>query len=938
MPLPLLGLLALGAGGVAAGGAALGAARRQGKPRNPLEDDPDALEIDRGEDSAFLAFLDTLGAPGRVVNNTLMGNFEGAGRNLVDFGGDLVDASLPGDWIPHISRKMDKPGFSDVAGGMEPGIGKFAVDVIGGAATDPLTFIPGAAIGKGVKSAGQLAEKAALQLPRGERLVKGVKDTAATIGKKVEPIGRKVRATFGAQRLTDPTRKTLEQSQATRTKVATAGRAETERIFKGLNEAEQEAVGDIIDDYLWQDGKLVGSLSAKAERGLSVPGVSRPAPTKVSTLERVALHPSVTPENQERIAAAVKAIVGDGKKMGFSKVQANEGIQRGIFKESPEKGLKPGVTEFVQGGERVMRQGLDDAFTEVSPGLGNFREDYLMRMFKGQTDDELAEAAMGRPSAVKGLKLKTLEDTQRFLSDPSNTGVAYERNALKRLGTRADQQGMLAQRAEIGRAVFGKEFAYADDEMRKLASESIKALPPEDAQVLLDAFQGLGARKKPMEWLAKANRYFKPAAVYGAFLPKVGSIVRNRLSGVWQGLSSPASRGAILDKGVIGNLKSVSTDIADAFTQVFKPNALKTGELTDALAAMDNAFATSGGLADNATATLRQAGRSDLADAIDAGALDGFVSSEELIKEMSTKPWKKNFGNIMNWPGKVFKGVEDRMRLGMFLDLRKSGKSAQEAGSITRDTFYSYAISSAENRAARDLIPFFQFPAKAIVQQGKLLKDQPWVAGALSRGLVGGDDEDVYPYMEGRLNIPLGEDEEGNSQYAKGFGLPFEALNMIPGSFRDVERNVVGSMAPPIKSLYGAVSGEDPFFESPYGSYGKVPIAGEAGAAGRAYNVLAGSGAIQPLDSPLRLIDKAMDDSKSPFMKALDLLTGANVVSVDPDLALQQQLTQELKANPQIKQYRGFYSDGGDDATDALLKKYQAAKARLKAKRAADKP
>jgi hypothetical protein len=889
---PLWQLLTAATVGTAASATAVGAERRQGKPRNPLEDSPDALQVDPGEDSAFLAFLDTLGTPGRAVNNTLMGNFEGAGRNLADLGGDIVDSVLPGDWIPHISRRMDKPGFSDVAGGMDPGVEKFAVDVIGGAATDPTSFIPGAVVSKGLGAIGKVADKGVMAA---DKLLPGTAD-------KVAEAGRWGRRVIGDEsRFKPKTKEILATARAAKTAEAQAGMSAIKAgALKGLSEAESFIVSDVMDNARWAKGAIVGKVG----------------PQSLDPRSLLKHHPGVTPENIERLGHAVDDAMHIGQQ------QAKRG---NVFSK------KTAPDPLLFGAETAEQTA--------------FHGDYLPRTYTGEHENDIINGILGRGrqggmAGANPIAKKTLheaEDIGGFLGE--NPKLQYERNAVTRLAKRAEAQGVLAQRAEIGKAILGDGYQHADSVMRENVAKTIKDMAkesPEDARALMDAFAGIGPRSKPMEWLATANRYFKPAAVYGAFLPKVGSIVRNRVSGIWQGLSNPESRDSILAKGITGNAKSFGSDLADAFTQVFKPGKLKTGELTDALTAIDSAYAQSGGLADHAMQILERSGRKDLADVLRSGAMDGFVSSEDLIKEMTAKPWKKNFGNMMNWPGKVFKGVEDRMRLGMALDLQKSGKSASEAGRITRETFFDYSVSSGDNRAARDLIPFGQFMFKAIPQQAKLLAEKPLVAGGLSRSLVGANDEELYPYLEGRVNVPLGDDEEGNAQYASGLGLPFESLNMIPSSFRDIERSGVGSASPPLKSLFGAISGEDPFFESPFGSYSKMPIVGEAGAVGRAYNILAGSGMIQPLDSPLRLIDKAIDDRKSPAMKALDILTGANVVSVDPDRALQQQLTQDLKANPNIRQYRGFYSDSDDDATDALLKKYQAAKARLKAKRAAE--
>jgi hypothetical protein len=99
----------------------------------------------------------------------------------------------------------------------------------------------------------------------------------------------------------------------------------------------------------------------------------------------------------------------------------------------------------------------------------------------------------------------------------------------------------------------------------------------------------------------------------------------------------------------------------------------------------------------------------------------------------------------------------------------------------------------------------------------------------------------------------------------------------------------------------------------------------------------AGSGLIQPLDSPLRVLDKIMDPRRGAGTKALDVLTGANVVNVDPDRALQQQVTRAVESNPDIQKYTGFYSESDDPDTLELLKRYQEVKAANKAKREAQR-
>ncbi len=231
---------------------------------------------------------------------------------------------------------------------------------------------------------------------------------------------------------------------------------------------------------------------------------------------------------------------------------------------------------------------------------------------------------------------------------------------------------------------------------------------------------------------------------------------------------------------------------------------------------------------------------------------------------------------------------------------------------------------------------------KAGVQQAKLLNEKPWLAVALSSLLTEKEGRTTYPYMSGRLNVPLGENEGGDQIYASGLGLPFEALNMIPnpsGSVqelgRDVGRQIVGSTQPLLKTAGALAFGNDPMFGTPAGSYSKLPGNIEGGALGRTYNLAAGAGLTQPIESALRLGGKLADDRQTAGMKAIDLLTGANVVTVDTDRALQQRLTNYLRNRPDIASVQSLYSKTKDPEGLALIKALSEAKKRGKAKRKA---
>jgi hypothetical protein len=253
----------------------------------------------------------------------------------------------------------------------------------------------------------------------------------------------------------------------------------------------------------------------------------------------------------------------------------------------------------------------------------------------------------------------------------------------------------------------------------------------------------------------------------------------------------------------------------------------------------------------------------------------------------------------------------------------------------TRDALYDYNVSSAGNRAARDIIPFFQFTAKAIPQQIKFLGERglgTTIATALAAAQPK-EDQPVYPWMEGKLNIPFGTDSQGRARYISGLGLPVESLTSIPnlsGDFREagreLERNVVGASHPLLKSGWSVLSGHDPYFGTPTGSYRKNPAILQAmgmepeGTFGKYFNLAKMTGLTQPVESTLQPLNMFSDDKGTVASDAADYLTGARLEAVDPALARQQQLTRTLEATPEISQMRTFYSrDKNDPKTQELL-------------------
>lgn len=1067
MPLPLLALLALGGAGVLGGAAAVGASRRSSGTALPIEegeaDDPEG---------GFSSFLRYLSRPGKVVNNLAMGNFEGAGRQAVDILGDTVDSVLPGNWIPSLSRKQDFPEFSDVAGGMEPGWGKTAVDILGGIATDPLTFLPPAWLAKGAGVASKVVGGAA----KGAGMAVAPELTAAA-GKKLAAAGRGFRSVIGAPRLTPENEALLRAGEAAGSTTSAAQVAAAKAYLeKGADPELRKVAFQIVENMkdvpgggkavLLPDSE-VAALSQMPANGLDLAApVVKSAPiadplTAGQVFKQVR-KPSERIPNADPLDAllGIKGVAGDDAANAaaqrvmaeaYPPVATSDGFASGIklankdfftgdvLKEldqiprtlpgekslgAPVRGVrpeglpspdvpyldlppgKPGMPtkgplqdmklpvgdtfdtieghleRFGKRADEAVRQGMISPeqkaslmamFAERLPVIQNqFREavekgamqrpigrdllrempaDYVQRQFSGIDLGE-GNLSSGVAKSQRGRTLKEGESLPSFLNDPENAGVKLTEDIAKADLERAAQQGDMVKRATIGKGLIERYAESAAAKQQQAIGKGVAELSPaekaavearykalnepeagaaitkiledmrgagqiEDANTLQTAIQGMAPRGALMSAIAKGNSFFKKAAVYGYIIPKVGSDVRNAISGVWQAAANPESRSVAL-----GQLKRLHKTIGGSIAESL---GFKWDDAARDLELVDQALSKSGGLADEAARQLPD----DLGKLWKAGLFDGYTTSEQLIGDMAKTGWKKTYSKVADWPGRIFKGIEDRMRLGMAKDLMAQGKSAEDAVRITGDSLFRYNVNSVGNRTARDLIPFFQFQAKAIPQAAKFLSE-PSMAGNLARSsishLYDQSQGQVYPWMEGNLNIPIGNDTEGKPEFVSGFGLPFEALSAIPNPSasprqfgRQVERGVVASMSPPIKTVYGLVSGEDPYSGQPFASYDKIPVVGSAGSTGRAYNALAGTGAIQPVASVLQSLGKITDPRRDVGIRALDMLTGANVQSVDPDRAEQMRITEILKQNPAVRQFTGFYQQGSDPDIVAQL-------------------
>jgi hypothetical protein len=844
---------------------------------------PDELMPDEGP---FLSFLTWLGRGGDAVRHGLRGNYGAAGRQVADFFGEIPDAFLPGDIIPNLTTKEDFLSPSEFVGMDEdaPWWQRLPTDIGLGILTDPISLVPGAAVLKGIGAGTQAVKAGANAL----RAASPVADNALGV---VERGMTDARRALNWLDLTDEQRNTLDALSATGANTSRAGLAEVERLFKGTGIDEQEAIGEIMLGI----ARNGDDRSAWSRIGYGPDELGPDLPLDLRAAEYLKANPAL---DAGKITSAVAGLSDLGR------VQAADGLAGGIFNDSGDL----------------------------------FSSPYFQRQFSGVKQADITEDALGQPSAVKGRAIPTTADALSFLR--AEPGVDLEFNALTAAASRAGQQGRMAQKAAIGQHVVGEGFKLANPEdatNAKAAIEAIEKADPDMGYRLRQMWDGMPTEEAmpggfALQILKGTNRVFKSAATYGILIPRVSFTVRNELSSLWQVLSSDKTR-ATFPQALSRTLSNLIGAFDDGVAKVggfrFTGN-----ELTQRLAKIDEAFESSGGSARKALETL-DATDKDLADAMRTGVLNNFISAEELTKRIAKTPAGRKFQDWMDMPAEIGQGLEQRLRLGTFLDLRKRRVDPAMAARGVKEAFLDYDVVGTANRTFRQAVPFGAWISQNLPQQAKFLASKPAVAVGVGE-LFGQEDEGLpkYDWIAQQPSLPFGLDEEQNPQYLTSLGVPVEGLADVPGwSQRGLEQNVVGNLHPLLKSIYSAFSDRDPFTGGDAFSYDREPITGEQSDLGRKYRTLASTGLIQPLATPIGMLDTLFDDRKDAGSKALQLLTGARIASVDPDRAEREAVERYLDENPDVREFRTFYQSGEDEGVRDAIQRLRDANKRLREKR-----
>lgn len=596
----------------------------------------------------------------------------------------------------------------------------------------------------------------------------------------------------------------------------------------------------------------------------------------------------------------------------------------------PESGASADVGAMLGGAPAEAAAVADPYGTVLGAGKQKISEQADVSSMLGGKPVEAAE-----PAGIEGANQSVIPDQ----TGKSVVGAGAKQPSLSLSDFKPDEIETATKN------ILGKDFHLSDpwamDTARKAIGLMAASGSPETAKMALDQLQGIGSRGAFWKTLASSNAWFKKFASYGVVVPKVGKIFRNRLNGPMQAFSSDATRGATLDM-----LKTIPPDLTGAVADAVGRRGMDQASGT--IEEWEHALANSKGDPRQAIDAF-SAQHPEVGAFIKHGGMDGFVRGDDLIADASRPGWLQKLKSIADFPGRLTRGIEDRMRLqlgkaqvdkyvaeGMSLD-----DAAKAAVKDTGDALYRYSANSANNQKLKDLIPYASWSTNAIPAELKMMAKHPAYASVASHAMQRDPHEDpLYPYMDDQVNFDLGKDSTGNRQVVNGFGFPFETLAEIPnplapiGQFgRQIEKNVVGQASPVLKAGYGLVTGRDPNFETPFGTYDKIPVIGDAGEAGRLYNMAQSTGALSPIDTPLKQIDQVLDPRRDAVTKALGLLTGANIATVDPVRAQAQRLQEELDRNPDVSSIAHLTSK--DQDAKQLIDELQAVQKKMKDRRKA---
>ena len=301
---------------------------------------------------------------------------------------------------------------------------------------------------------------------------------------------------------------------------------------------------------------------------------------------------------------------------------------------------------------------------------------YLHRIFDQGSD---AVGTASRASHSNFDKARVLRDQQDFV-DYLNTGAKLRTDAFEIMLKRAEKSGRSVSRQQVARNILGDEILGRDlQNVVEAGLRDLATTDPKLAQSLVSLTRPIPPRKGISKALNSFNRFWKPAVLYGFAVPRQMVFARNRLGGIIQEAATAGARLRFRDvvpdigrtfgfqgkqyvKAYKRFRRGVSESIVDATGITFPADRITRGvEILDAAELL--AKGDFRRLGPSITEAMRRGGIKDptlaryLGEAWDNGVLDGFVSTEELLKRVSRDTRKQAVFDLLDVPASTYQHI-----------------------------------------------------------------------------------------------------------------------------------------------------------------------------------------------------------------------------------------------------------------------------------------
>ncbi|MHC4644180.1 MAG: hypothetical protein ACYTBJ_01665 [Planctomycetota bacterium] len=645
---------------------------------------------------------------------------------------------------------------------------------------------------------------------------------------------------------------------------------------------------------------------------------------------------------------------------GMSKQMLDEAVDIGLFTGSsiaPEAYLPLQWTdEFAEAVQKAALEGdvgkalKGGAVSVKSPFYKTRKYKTLEEFTKAGFDAELDVAKLGVKRAqhhartVANARLMRQANTMLGPAAPAITDLHRARagfgplfEPVRRAESRAARTAFKTAR-EVGHELRPQAMRHAAriagfvDESQRLVQEAIAAMPkgqPLKLRELTDTVlaqwikKGAGrvkARKgleKSLHWYNR--RFFKgPVTVGLGPWPNVAFVTRNTMSGIFQALTDE-DIGLAGFKHVRPVLEGLVSKVARAFKGTYHGSVVN--KLLQGATKGVKVGAYSG------DEILELAARHRVFER-------GFASTEYAMDAINRA--NPRLIDKLNFARQATEHTESAMRLNGFIELLKRGTDPAEAAEAVSKAFIDYRYTSAAERTVREVFPFAKFTMEQTPRTLEAVARRPVLTQPF-RAIMGRPTEEgpLPKWMAGRPVLPLPTAAPaGTVDVLTQFGTPLEDLEKLgtgEGIGRTVEQSVVGSLTPPLKGVYAAVSGREPFYGREVETLTRAPafmpeamveaLGGKVsetrtGTYKRLPWELTVAFMNLPVTRQIRQIDKLFNDRMSVWTKTLDLITGAKIYNVDKDRELRRRIRDYLLMKAQegdIGVINRFFATGDTD-------------------------